>query len=157
MARRTLRPLVPEVLERLRALSSEMDRLDDVAAPLYGLKRTDLRTLEILGRDGPSQPTELARALGFTTGGVTAVLDRLEHAGYVRRRPDPTDRRRLVIEVTDKTTQRDTEVFGNLVRRTRSLVETYPDAELAVIGGFLEQVSKITEQHATEVNRTTTK
>jgi hypothetical protein len=61
----------------------------------------------------------------------------------------------LVVEVTDKTTQRDTEVFGELERRTRSLVETYSDAELAVICGFLEQVREITAQHATEVNRAT--
>jgi DNA-binding MarR family transcriptional regulator len=134
-----------------------MDRLDEVAAPHYGLNRTDMRALEILGRGGRSQPTELARALGFTTGGVTAVLDRLERAGYVRRRPDPSDRRRLVVEVTDKTTQRDTEIFGKLVLRTRSLIETYSDTELAVIDSFLEQVSEITARHATDVNRVTKK
>jgi DNA-binding MarR family transcriptional regulator len=134
-----------------------MDRLDEVAAAHYGLNRTDMRALEILGRGGPSQPTELARALGFTTGGVTAVLDRLERAGYVRRRADPTDRRRLVVEATDQTTQRDTEVFGGLVRRTRALVETYSDAELALICRFLEQVSEITAQHARDVNGATKK
>src|SRR6516165_9816487 len=101
MARRNPRPLVPEVIGGLRALSTEMDRLDEVAAAHYGLNRTDMRALEIPGRGGPSQPTELARAIGFTTGGVTAVLDRLERAGYVRRRADPTDRRRLVVEATD--------------------------------------------------------
>jgi DNA-binding MarR family transcriptional regulator len=157
MASRTERPLVPSVIEGLRALSSAMDRLDEVAALRYGLNRTDMRALEILGRGGPSQPTELARALGFTTGGVTAVLDRLERAGYVRRRPDPTDRRRLVVAVTDKTTQRDRDVFGKLVRRTRSVVETYSDAELSLIGRFLEQVSEITARHATQVKGATTK
>jgi DNA-binding MarR family transcriptional regulator len=153
MTRRTSRPLVTEVIEGLRALSGEMDRLDEVAAARYGLNRTDMRALEILGRRGTSQPTELARALGFTTGGVTAVLDRLERAGYVRRRPDPTDRRRLIVEVTDRTTQRDTEIFGALVRRTRSFVETYSDTELAAIRGFLDQVSEITAQHTANVDR----
>jgi DNA-binding MarR family transcriptional regulator len=157
MTRRNPRPLVLDVIERLRALSAAMDLLDDVAAAQYGLNRTDMRALEIVGRGGHSQPTELARALGFTTGGVTAVLDRLERAGYVRRRLDPSDRRRLVVEVTDKTTQRDTEVFGELMGRTRSIIDTYADADLAMICGFLEQVSQITAQRAVDLSRETNK
>ena len=37
--------------------------------------------------------------MGLTTGAVTRVIDRLEQAGYVRRVPDPADRRRVIVEV----------------------------------------------------------
>src|SRR5690242_13043694 len=95
------RPLVQAVQAELRALSAEIDRLDGLAADAYGLNRTDMRCLDVLGRTGPQTPTELAHALGFTTGGITTVIDRLEQAGYARRRPDPADRRRLIVEPTE--------------------------------------------------------
>ena len=78
--------LPAQVADGLRARSTEIDRLDQAAADLFGLNRTDMRALDIVGRAGPLTPTDLARLLGFTTGGVTTVLDRLERAGYVRRR-----------------------------------------------------------------------
>src|ERR1043166_5846990 len=102
----TARALPRQVLSSLRALSTEIDRLDQAAADRYGLNRTDMRALDIVGRAGPLAPTALARALGFTTGGVTTVLDRLERAGYVRRRPDPGDRRRQLVETTEVTAVR---------------------------------------------------
>jgi DNA-binding MarR family transcriptional regulator len=140
--------LVTSVISSLRALSAETDRLDDVAARRYGLNRTDMRALEIIGREGPMAPTELARLLGFTTGGVTTVIDRLERAGYVRRRPDQTDRRRLVVEVTDATRQQDAELFGDLVRRTRAFAQSYSDDQLRIIQGFLEGAREITAAHS---------
>jgi DNA-binding MarR family transcriptional regulator len=75
------RELVSEVVADLRLLSAAMDRLDEVAAGSYGLNRTDMRALEIVGRSGPLAPTDLAGLLGFTTGGVTTVIDRIERAG----------------------------------------------------------------------------
>src|SRR5262249_62332870 len=93
--------LPARVTGSLRALSTEIDRLDQVAAERYGLNRTDMRALDILGRAGPLAPTALARLLGFTTGGGPTVLDRPEEAGDIRRRPDPRDRPRQVGETTE--------------------------------------------------------
>ena len=136
------------VIAGLRALSSEMDRLDEVAAQLYGLNRTDMRALEIVGRRGPIAPSELARLLGFTTGGVTTVLDRLEQAGYIRRRPAPADRRRLLVEATAATAARDAEVFGPLIRHTTDLLATYTSDQLQVIDDFLTRTRQLTAVYA---------
>jgi DNA-binding MarR family transcriptional regulator len=142
------RSLPRQVLSSLRALSTEIDRLDQAAADRYGLNRTDMRALDIVGRAGPLAPTALARALGFTTGGVTTVLDRLERAGYVRRRPDPGDRRRQLVETTEVTAVRDQEIFGDLIRSTRQFLETYTDEQLLVIDDFLDRTRKITAAYA---------
>ncbi|HEX4396315.1 MAG TPA: MarR family transcriptional regulator [Trebonia sp.] len=142
------RALPGQVAGGLRALSTEIDRLDQAAADRYGLNRTDMRALDILGRAGPLAPTDLARLLGFTTGGVTSVLDRLEKAGYIRRRPDPGDRRRQLVETTEATAAQDEEVFGDLIRSTRSLLADYTDDELLVIRGFLDRVRQLTAAHA---------
>jgi len=144
----TERALLGQVVGGLRALSTEIDRLDQAAADRYGLNRTDMRALDILGRSGPLAPTALARLLGFTTGGVTTVLDRLEKAGYIRRRPDPGDRRRQLVETTEATAARDEEVFGDLIRGTRDLLADYTNDELLMISDFLDRVRQLTAAQA---------
>jgi DNA-binding MarR family transcriptional regulator len=140
--------LPAQVADSLRALSTEIDRLDQAAADRYGLNRTDMRALDIVGRAGPLTPTDLARLLGFTTGGVTTVLDRLERAGYVRRRADAADRRRLVVETTAATDTRDQEVFGDLIRQTGELLATYTEDQLQVIDDFLTRARQLTAAYA---------
>ena len=142
------RALPARVAGNLRALSTEIDRLDQAAADRYGLNRTDMRALDIVGRTGPLAPTALARLLGFTTGGVTTVLDRLERAGYIRRRADAADRRRLVVEATATTAARDREVFGDLIRQTGEMLATYTDDQLAVIDDFLTRARQLTAAYA---------
>jgi len=142
------RSLPAQVTGSLRALSTEIDRLDQAAADRYGLNRTDMRALDIVGRAGPLAPTDLARLLGFTTGGVTTVLDRLERAGYIRRRPDSDDRRRLVVEATQATAARDAEVFGSLIRQTGDLLASYTDDQLLVIHDFLTRICELTAAYA---------
>ena len=46
-------------------------------------------------------PGELASHLELSSGAMTSRLDRLEEAGFLRRLPDPTDRRGVVVELTD--------------------------------------------------------
>ena len=146
------RALPGQVAGALRALSTEIDRLDQAAADRYGLNRTDMRALDITGRAGPLAPTELARLLGFTTGGVTTVLDRLERAGYIRRQPDPADRRRQVVQITEATAARDREVFGGLIRQTSDLLATYTDDQLAVIDDFLTRARQLTAAYASTLS-----
>ena len=142
------RALPAQVTAGLRALSTEIDRLDQAAADRYGLNRTDMRALDIIGRAGPLAPTDLARQLGFTTGGITTVLDRLQQVGYIHRRPAPGDRRRLLIEATAATAARDAEVFGALIRQTSDLLAGYTDQQLQVIDDFLVRIRQLTAAYA---------
>jgi DNA-binding MarR family transcriptional regulator len=143
----TVSALQGQVVGSMRALSTEIDRLDQAAADLFGLNRTDMRALDIISRAGPLAPTALARLLGFTTGGVTSVLDRLERAGYIRRQPDPSDRRRQVVHATEATAARDQEVFGDLIHRTSKLLATYSDDQLQVIHDFLDRTRQLTADY----------
>ncbi|MFE6664381.1 MarR family winged helix-turn-helix transcriptional regulator [Streptomyces sp. NPDC057697] len=62
------------------------------------LGATDLYALNILQLAGAMTPGELGTRTGLTTGPTTRLIDRLERAGYVRRVPDPTDRRKVTVE-----------------------------------------------------------
>ncbi len=46
---------------------------------------------------------QLAQRTRLTTGAITKIVDRLADAGYVRRAGDPRDRRRVIVEFTDRT------------------------------------------------------
>src|SRR6202162_4957203 len=67
------------------------------AAEKAGLRLTDMQMLHMLQLYGPSTPSRLGAWTGLSSGGVTVALDRLEKAGYIRRRPSPADRRSLLI------------------------------------------------------------
>ena len=65
-----------------------------------GLGINDVAALDHLLQGGPLGPAELGHRLGMRSASATALVDRLEAAGHVERRPHPTDRRRLTIELT---------------------------------------------------------
>jgi DNA-binding MarR family transcriptional regulator len=52
-------------------------------------------------RQGASSPGELARLWQVTPAVITGIIDRLERRELVRREPDPSDRRRLRLALTD--------------------------------------------------------
>jgi len=64
------------------------------------LNFTQFLALKLLGHEGSSTPVELARALHYNPGALTRLLDKLEQRGYLRRLPDPLDRRALRLELT---------------------------------------------------------
>jgi len=49
----------------------------------------------------PLRMSDIADRLIVSRGGTTKVIDRLETLGYVRRLPDPEDRRATIVEITD--------------------------------------------------------
>lgn len=71
------------------------DRLGRDLESRGGLSLTWFEVLLRLSRspEGRLSMGELSQQLVLTTGGVTRLVDRMEAAGYVERRPCPTDRR----------------------------------------------------------------
>ncbi|MGO1318326.1 MAG: MarR family winged helix-turn-helix transcriptional regulator [Cellulomonadaceae bacterium] len=82
----------------LRAVRKEA--AEDLA-PL-GLSPGQFRFLRVLERcDGPRRLSDVATALDVAPRSVTAKVDAAEAAGLVRRRPDPSDRRATLVELSD--------------------------------------------------------
>ncbi len=75
----------------------------DCLDPL-GLRFIDysvLRVLQLVGAPYAMSPTELADVVVRSSGGMTQILDRLERSALVRRAPDPSDRRKVLVSLTD--------------------------------------------------------
>jgi DNA-binding MarR family transcriptional regulator len=137
----------------IRSNADQSARLDLLGAARFGVNRTDARAIELLARLGPMTAKQLAGHLGMTTGGVTTVIDRLEKAGYVRRRHDLKDRRRVLLETTDLQSRREREIFGDLVEGTLRVVSSYDDAQLEVVGRFLEEIGATVAAHSDQLEK----
>ncbi|NMH96552.1 MarR family transcriptional regulator [Pseudonocardia sp. K10HN5] len=128
---------VQRVISELRALSTVQDRLDQYAAARFGVNRTDLRALDLIGQAGATSPTALAAALGMSTGATSTVLDRLEAAGYVRREPDPHHRRRTVVRMTPAAEALSAGIFDPVIGATAERAGALPAHLLADVAAFL--------------------
>lgn len=56
--------------------------------------------LASLADAGPATQAPLAERLGIDRSDMVSLLDELEAQRHVRRRPDPNDRRRKIVEIT---------------------------------------------------------
>jgi DNA-binding MarR family transcriptional regulator len=108
-----------------------------VAARL-GVNSTDLECLDHIAR-GPVTAGALAQATGLTTGAITGVIDRLEHAGLARRKSDPADRRKVLVSPTSAVRRRVAPFFEPMERIASAALAGYSDAELALLLEFLER------------------
>jgi DNA-binding MarR family transcriptional regulator len=57
--------------------------------------------LNLAAADDALRMSDIAERLVLSPGGTTKVIDRLEEMGFVERKPDPTDRRATVVEITN--------------------------------------------------------
>ncbi|WP_327266027.1 MarR family winged helix-turn-helix transcriptional regulator [Streptomyces sp. NBC_01232] len=90
---------------------------------------------------GAVRQSELIKAVGLDPSTVTKMLQRLEHSGHVRRRPDPSDRRASLVEATDASCGLLVEVrraWGALERQTLDGLDDTERAELTRLLGKVE-------------------
>lgn len=67
-----------------------------------GVSQTVAQALAIVdGAGQPLTPSDIAERMLVSSATITSVLDTLERRGWVRRTPNPDDRRSLLIEITD--------------------------------------------------------
>jgi DNA-binding MarR family transcriptional regulator len=122
--------LFREVGDAFRRNGQGQDAMDAAAAQFFGIHRTDLSLLDVLQLGGRMTAGELAKRGHLSPGAVTAALDRLERAGYVRRVRDSVDRRRVFVEVTDKMMERAARVYGPLAARSEELLGGLSEEQL---------------------------
>src|SRR5918999_2083449 len=94
-----------EVVGRLLLCAAHLERAIVAALQPFGLSFSDfdvLNTLRRRGDDEGTNPRDLARSSLITSGAMTSRLDRLERAGLIERRPDPGDRRGVLVQLNEQ-------------------------------------------------------
>ncbi|MFD8547665.1 MarR family winged helix-turn-helix transcriptional regulator [Streptomyces sp. NPDC059649] len=137
-------PAGMELIHLLREVTLQLDLAGAQFAGRNGLHPTDLRALIGLldaARAGvPSTPGRLGAHLGLNSAGTTALIDRLERLGLIRRVRDTDDRRRVLLEVDERAVALGQSFFGPLIDRTLALLATFDSGERDAIRRFLDGV-----------------
>lgn len=136
------------VIASCRRLHAAIDALDQAAADMLGVSRTDLRCLNLL-EHGPMPPTRIAASLRLTSGSVTALLDRLEKKGLVERSRDPDDRRGVRVNITPAVFAKVGRLYQSCAEALSRTVGAYPAEEQNAAVRHLNDVAGVWEQAVT--------
>jgi DNA-binding MarR family transcriptional regulator len=128
-----------------RELSTAVILFHEAIASRLGMSAAEWRCLGLLSQHGPATAGWLAERSGFTTGAITGIVDRLEKGGYVRREPNPKDRRSVIIRPLHKEGLQEvvTPIFASLGRAMAELSSRYSAKELAAIRDYFERTIQI--------------
>jgi DNA-binding MarR family transcriptional regulator len=137
----------------VREFQRAVDQGDDEIARLLNLNRTDLRCLDLLLQHGPSAPSRLSVELGLTTGSVTAMLDRMEKAGYITRTPDPSDRRKVIVQATPEIAAQAMEAMAPLMEDSAKSMAHYKVAELKLLADFFTDAIEVQDRQVERLRR----
>ena len=118
-----------------------------------GLNATDMECLRLLSQKGTATPTELAKHTGLTSGATTAMLDRLEKAGLIERRPNPNDRRGTLIAPEKSSNTKMAGWFESARKAQDALMSTYSESELEVIADVFERFTKLWDEERKKVQK----
>ncbi|WP_018216286.1 MarR family winged helix-turn-helix transcriptional regulator [Salinispora vitiensis] len=143
--------LIAEITNELRRYAVDAQHVGHAFANLHGLGATDLQALiavmdaELHG--DPITPGRLGEQLDLSSGSVTALLDRLERAGHVRRDRTSTDRRKVLVHYADRGAEVAREFFRPLGRRTDAVMLDFTDDELETVHRFVTAVRATLREH----------
>ena len=133
-----VRPM--QVLSRVSRLARHLDRERRGAFAAHDLESWEFDVLAALRRQGAPyelSPGNLLRATLVTSGTMTNRVDRLEEAGLVRRRPDPQDKRGVLVTLTAAGQSRVDAALADLLAAEQALLAGLPEASRHTLADLL--------------------
>ncbi|MFJ7854648.1 MarR family winged helix-turn-helix transcriptional regulator [Peribacillus frigoritolerans] len=138
--------LLESLTHRLQRYGMRSVLFQQNMAQKIGVSHTDLKSAEILNETGPITAGELSKITGLSTGSVTALINRLEKSGYVKRERDPLDGRRVMIAPIPERQEQIKSHYQSLSMATKELCSSYNEQELILINQFVEDITKIMDK-----------
>lgn len=137
---------IGEVMAALGQLRDAEQLLSEASQRYMNLGRTDMRTLHYLivahHQGVVITPSAIAEHLSISSASTTKLLDRLEAKHHIVRTPHPSDRRALVITVTDETREAATHTVGRLQAKRFHAASRLTSDERQVVVRFLTDMAE---------------
>lgn len=150
---KTRQALVDDLGTAMQRYQRSVQAFDDAVGRALRLNPTDLRCLDWLA-DGPKSVGQLAEATGLRPAATTAMVDRLTTRGLVRRVPSDTDRRKVLVEMTEQGGALTWECYGPLVAEGQRLLAGLDEQQLAGMRALLDDMRDLTDRHRGRVATT---
>ena len=133
--------------ELLREFIQLSRRFERKIESLTSVNPTDRVVMETLLQRGPSTPGELAVAAEITPAAMTASIDRLIELNHVRRDQHPSDRRKLLITASERSSELIMGELREMIMDVDSSLRDFNDDELEIIMRFLNSVNAAYARH----------
>lgn len=144
--------LEAELVEAIRDNQVATEQMDATAGEALGVTNAnDRRCLDIIDQRGRIGAGQLAVEAGLTTGAITAVIDRLEQRGFVRRVADPADRRRVLVEVTEEQHEAALRLYWPLQDLAAEWIGARSDDDLRLLIEFQRVSARINRERAAQI------
>jgi DNA-binding MarR family transcriptional regulator len=112
-----------------------------------GMSYVRLRLLQTLQCGGPAIMRDLGSQLGATPRNMTAIVDALQQAGLVVRRPHPTDRRATLIELSPQGARAAAQSIGPQLDAIAEIFADFSPAELEQFSALLTKLTRAIKAH----------
>jgi DNA-binding MarR family transcriptional regulator len=142
----TRQALIAQLGGAMQAYQRSTQTFDDEVGRQLGLNPTDLRCLDWLV-DARRSARQLSEATALSSAATTTLIDRLEHKGFVRRVPHDTDRRQVLVEMTDEGRERVGRFYGPMVAEGSAMLAGYTKDQLQVMLDHLRAITELTDRH----------
>ena len=136
--------MIGELGRALQAYQRSTQAFDDEVGRVLDLNPVDLRCLDWL-TDGPMSASRLAEATGLSSAATTSMIDRLERKGFVRRVRHDTDRRQVLVELSEAGQARTWAIYGRLAAQGQHLFARFDKAALEAMLENLVAMREVTD------------
>lgn len=138
----------PELMALLQQFTVETDRYVDTVSARDSLYRTDLNALGVMmgaARAGAVvTPGMLRSELHLSSPATTALVDRLDNAGHVKRSRSNVDRRQVHLEMTEKAMATGGKLFAPLAQHIGGALAQFSTEEQELLAEMMRQITSAT-------------
>jgi DNA-binding MarR family transcriptional regulator len=116
-----------------------------------GLNTTDFEGLDLIFYRGVTTPSELSRYTGLSSGSTTAMIDRLEKSGLVKRQSNPNDRRGTLIVIDREAALNVRPLFTSVRVAQNQLLDSYSQQELEVLSDYFKRSATMFDEERQKI------
>ncbi len=110
-----------------------------------GLNTTDFEGLDLIFYRGAATPSELSQYTGLSSGSTTAMIDRLEKSGLVKRQQNPDDRRGTLVMIDKEAALKFRPLFTSARVAQNKLLDSYTHEELEILSDYFKRSAAMFE------------